>query len=139
MTCDDARGLIARRADESGEYGSDTALDRHVLGCADCRAALEEQREVVAVLRSRPVMAVSPTFAERLTARLDEASGWFGIADWRTWTIRVAPIAAALMASRDRIASVIFMGLPLVAASQSSGADTTFQLSPRTRMISTSG
>jgi len=96
MTCDDARGLIARRADESGEYGSDTALDRHVLGCADCRAALEEQREVVAVLRSRPVMAVSPTFAERLAARLDEASGWFGIADWRTWTIRVAPIAAAL-------------------------------------------
>jgi len=96
MTCDDARGLIARRADESGENGSDTALDLHVLGCADCRAALEEQREVVAVLRSRPIIAVSATFSQRLAAQLDEASGWFGIADWRTWTIRVAPIAAAL-------------------------------------------
>src|SRR5262245_28436746 len=96
MTCDDARRMIARRADESGDSGCDAALDAHVAACAECRAALDGQREVVAVLRSRPVTPVSPTFSQRLAVRLDEASGWFGIADWRIWTIRVAPIAAAI-------------------------------------------
>jgi hypothetical protein len=96
MTCDDARRMIARRADESGDVGSDAALDAHVSSCAGCHAALQEQREVVAVLRSRPLVPVSATFSQRLAARLDEASGWFGIADWRIWTFRVAPIAAAL-------------------------------------------
>src|SRR5262245_23348188 len=96
MTCDDARRMIARRADESGGHESSAAVDAHVSACADCRAALDEQREVVAVLRLRPMAAVSATFSHRLAARLDEASGWFGIADWRIWTFRVAPIAAAL-------------------------------------------
>jgi len=96
MTCDDARRMIARRADESGGDDRSAALDAHVSGCADCRTALDEQREVVAVLRSRPVAPVSATFSQRLAGRLDDASGWFGIADWRIWTFRVAPIAAAL-------------------------------------------
>jgi hypothetical protein len=96
MTCDDARRMIARRADESSDIAYEGALDAHVSACAGCRAALDEQREVVAVLRSRPVTPVSATFSQRLAARLDEASGWFGIADWRIWTIRVAPIAAAI-------------------------------------------
>lgn len=96
MTCDDARRMIARRADESGDDERSAMLDAHVSTCADCRAALEEQREVVAVLRSRPIAPVSATFSQRLAARLDDASGWLGIADWRIWTFRVAPIAAAL-------------------------------------------
>ena len=44
----------------------------------------------------RPADRLSPHFASRLAARLDDASGWFGIADWRAWTLRLAPVAAAL-------------------------------------------
>jgi hypothetical protein len=51
---------------------------------------------VSSVLRTRPADQVSPAFAVRLSARLDEVSGWFGIADWRTWTLRLAPLAAGL-------------------------------------------
>ena len=96
MVCDDARALIARRADESSDEGVNAALDAHVASCADCRVILEAQREVVAVLRSRPLAPVSAMFSQRLASRLDEVSGWFGIADWRIWTFRVAPIAAAI-------------------------------------------
>ena len=51
--------------------------------CASCRAALDTQRAVAAWLRTRPADRLSPQFAARLAARLDDASGWFGIADWR--------------------------------------------------------
>jgi hypothetical protein len=39
---------------------------------------------------------VSHRFNTTLAARLDDASGWFGIADWRVWTFRLAPVAGAL-------------------------------------------
>jgi hypothetical protein len=96
--CADIVQFIARRADDGESI--DTAVradvDAHLSACEACRAALETQRSVSAVLRLRPVDRVSPGFAARLAERLDEASGWFGIADWRAWTLRLAPVAAAL-------------------------------------------
>jgi anti-sigma factor RsiW len=98
MTCHDIAPLVAHSADDEGSLDVQTrgALDAHLEGCASCRAALETQRAVSSVLRARPADRVSPAFAARLAARLDEASGWFGIADWRVWTLRLAPVAAAL-------------------------------------------
>ncbi len=48
------------------------------------------------MLRMRPANDVSLRFGAQLSARLDDASGWFGIADWRRWTLRLTPVAAAL-------------------------------------------
>ena len=96
LSCSDAAPLIARLADGAGlEQESAHALDGHLSACAACRALLDEQRLVLSVLRSRPAENVSPAFASRLAARLDDEIGFFGIADWRAWTFRLAPAAAA--------------------------------------------
>lgn len=106
MLCNDLAQFIARRADDSESDDPDSLgaqaramvplIDAHLDECAACRAALENQRAVSAWLRMRPADRLSPHFASRLAARLDDASGWFGIADWRAWTLRLAPVAAAL-------------------------------------------
>jgi anti-sigma factor RsiW len=98
LTCADIAQFIARRADDGESIDAEVRarVDEHLAVCDSCRAALETQRNVSAVLRMRPADRVSPGFAAQLTARLDDASGWFGIADWRAWTLRLAPVAAAL-------------------------------------------
>jgi anti-sigma factor RsiW len=98
MTCKEAAPFIARFADAAGSLDEATraTINAHVQACASCRTALETQRSVAAWLRSRPADELSPEFSARLAQRLDEASGWFGIADWRVWTLRLAPVAAAL-------------------------------------------
>jgi hypothetical protein len=98
MTCADAVNSIARFADapDTLEATTRAGITAHLEQCAPCRGALETQRVVAAWLRTRPVDHVSSDFTARLAARLDEVSGWFGIADWRVWTLRLAPLAAAL-------------------------------------------
>jgi len=98
MTCEDLVHFIARLADDEASLDAKTRaqIDVHLDRCASCREALETQRSVSARLRMRPVDQVSASFAARLAQRLDDASGWFGIADWRVWTLRLAPVAAAL-------------------------------------------
>jgi anti-sigma factor RsiW len=98
LSCDDAARAIVRLSDGTLDAGARATLDAHLGRCADCRAALETQRAVAAWLRSRPADRVSDQFAARLSARLDDASGWFGIADWRAWTLRLTPVAALLAA-----------------------------------------
>ena len=98
MTCADAIKSIARFADapESLDGVAHQDLTAHLEQCASCRSALETQRVVAAWLRTRPADHVSPDFTARLAARLDDVSGWFGLADWRVWTLRLAPLAAML-------------------------------------------
>ena len=98
MQCLDVAPFIARRADapETLDGTILRAVDTHVADCASCRALLDEQRAVAGMLRMRPATDVSRRFGAQLSARLDEASGWFGIADWRRWTLRLTPVAAAL-------------------------------------------
>jgi hypothetical protein len=116
MQCVDVAPFIVRRADapETLDAATRAAVDSHVAGCAACRAVLDEQRAVAGMLRMRPVDAVSARFAAQLAARIngasggkaasgwdaasdsDAASGWFGIVDWKRWTLRLTPVAAAL-------------------------------------------
>jgi hypothetical protein len=39
---------------------------------------------------------VSPDFLARVNARIDETAGWLGLADFRVWTLRLVPAAAAI-------------------------------------------
>ena len=116
MQCADVAPFIVRRADapETLDAGTRAAVDSHVAGCASCRALLDEQRAVAGMLRMRPADAVSARFGAQLAARLNSASGgkaasgwdaasaldptssWFGIVDWKRWTLRLTPVAAAL-------------------------------------------
>lgn len=96
LSCEETERHIARAVDGDLEEDVRAALATHLEGCAQCRAAFETQRAVAAWLRLRPADRVSSEFRAGLTARLDEAAGWFGIADWRVWTLRLAPLAAVL-------------------------------------------
>jgi hypothetical protein len=55
-----------------------------------------DQDLVASVLASMPPPDVPADFVSRVNARIDETAGWFGLADFRVWTLRLAPAAAAL-------------------------------------------
>ena len=59
----------------------------------------DEQDVVAAILRSTPPPDVRSGFVARVNARidLDARAGWLGLADFRLWTLRLAPAAAALV------------------------------------------
>jgi anti-sigma factor RsiW len=107
MTCTDAQPLIARYADDEQALAANARaeLEAHFASCAACRTALEEQRDVAGLLRGRLETTPQPGFVARVSARIDGREpgsqgagepGWLGIANWRAWTVGLAPIAAAL-------------------------------------------
>lgn len=56
----------------------------------------EDHAIVAAALASMPPSDVPADFVARVNARIDETEGWFGVADFRAWTLRLAPLAAGL-------------------------------------------
>jgi len=56
----------------------------------------DEQELVAAVLRSMPPADADGGFVARVNARIDAAPGWLGLADFRAWTLGLAPAACAL-------------------------------------------
>ena|SRR6266511_863175 len=57
-----------------------------------------DQDLVAAALASAPPPGVSPGFLARVNARIDAErdNGWFAILDFKVWTLRLAPAAAAV-------------------------------------------
>lgn len=57
-----------------------------------------DQELVAATLASAPPPEVSPSFLARVNARIDSEreAGWLAMADFRTWTLRLVPAAAAM-------------------------------------------
>jgi hypothetical protein len=56
----------------------------------------DDQIQVARLLASMPPPDVPADFIARVNARIDETSGLFGLADFRAWTLRLAPLAAGL-------------------------------------------
>jgi hypothetical protein len=56
----------------------------------------DDQDLVAAVLQTMPPPEVRGDFVARVNARIDAAAGWLGLADFRLWTLRLAPAALAL-------------------------------------------
>jgi predicted anti-sigma-YlaC factor YlaD len=104
MTCDDALPLMVADFEGRLDEAQPSALREHLAVCEACRAAADAQADVAVVLASRLEEDVAPSFAARLAERLDEESGWFGLADWRALTLRLAPVAALLMLAAGVIA-----------------------------------
>jgi anti-sigma factor RsiW len=99
LTCDEAARLILDAVDEAIDPESRARLDGHLKGCPTCRADLGTQLLVRRVLAERPADALPEGFSERLAGRLDgtPSATWHQQANWRTWSIRLLPIAAALL------------------------------------------
>ncbi len=97
MHCDDFIPLLVRRIDGALSETDRAALERHLAACAGCRDAAAAQDQVAAALASRPDAEPRPAFAQRVSLRIAEESGWFGVADWRWLSVRLAPVAALLL------------------------------------------
>jgi hypothetical protein len=113
MTCIDAQSLIARYADDEPAVpaADRDAVKTHLAECAGCRALLDEQRDVAVLLRGRLETLPRPRFVARVSARIDQGArgpggqgagepedyAWLGLANWRAWTVGLAPVAAALL------------------------------------------
>lgn len=96
MTCDSAAPLLAASADGVLDDDRRAPLHAHLAGCAACRAALADQVAVRAWLAQTPEVAVPADFRDRVNARIDDGEGLLGVADFRAWTLRLAPLAALL-------------------------------------------
>lgn len=101
MTCRQAEPLLARAADGTLDADRRAALALHVVACADCREALNAQHATRELLAARPDTPVPPGFATRVMANLAERDagrvpGWLEAVNWQAWTLRLAPVAAAL-------------------------------------------
>ena len=94
--------LLVRVADGTASVQEQSRLHAHMATCASCAAALDDQRGVHAWLRSQPVTGASLGFDTRVMASIraeaeGRARGWLDSLDFRRWTWRLVPVAAALV------------------------------------------
>lgn len=100
MSCDRWIPLLMLAADERlqvVDQDDRAGLERHLAGCDACREALAVQRTVADAIRTRQDAPVPDGFADRLVARLGRSGGWIDALRWRTWSYRLAPVAAGLL------------------------------------------
>ena len=93
--------LLMRAAEGALPAADEARLNAHLESCPSCRAELAEQREVRELLRSHPVDGAAWGFETRVMAAVraeaeGRAGGWFNNLDFRRWTWRLVPVAAAL-------------------------------------------
>lgn len=97
MQCHEIESLLLKRLE--GRLAGDEAarLERHLDECAACRETLDAQRAVAELLAARPPADVPLGFTTRVMAGLEVEPGWLELMNWRVWTFRLAPVAAALV------------------------------------------
>ena len=100
MSCDTWFPMLLVAAEDRLDELDVTERDRltaHLARCTDCRDALDEQRAVRAVLTARRDAQVPAGFAARVAAQVTVDSSWIDLLQWRTWSFRLAPLAAGLL------------------------------------------
>lgn len=100
--------LLVRAADELLDAREREILDGHLATCGSCRETLEAQRRVRTSLVARPPLDASAAFYARVTSALQTPVSWIEGLDFRRWTWRLAPVAAALV-----VAVVAYAGLSM--------------------------
>ncbi len=119
--------LLVRAAEGRLAPDDQARLDGHLAGCLACRDALEAQRAVRAALASRPPTLAAPDFQARVMAAIGRTrvarprslEAWIERWDFRRWTWRLAPVAAALVVA---VLSVLYGTTGRLTAASSSAA-----------------
>ena len=99
MKCDRLLPLLLEAAENRENELSATDRQRlraHLAECAACRQAIAEQRAVRNTLTARADADPPPDLAAQVVARLATGASWSDVFQWRTWTLRLAPVAAVL-------------------------------------------
>jgi hypothetical protein len=94
--CPEFVDRLARAAELAPPGAIDPVLAAHLESCAGCRAALDVQRQVRSLLQSRPALAASPALRVRVREAIDREPSLIAGIDFRRWTWRLVPIAAAV-------------------------------------------
>ena len=99
--CTAFTSLLVRVADGTASAQEQSQLHAHIASCPSCAAALDDQRGVRAWLQSQPQTGASLGFDTRVMASIraeadGRARGWLDSLDFRRWTWRLVPVAAAL-------------------------------------------
>lgn len=113
VRCAEFVDRLTRAAELPSDDGIDQALARHLQTCAACRGALDDQRQIRALLTARPVLEASPAFRVRVREAIDRERTVTGVIDFRRWTWRLVPIAAA-------VALATALGVPQMSTGSSS-------------------
>ena len=89
---------IAQAADDSLAPELRRDLDAHLAGCDACRGLFDAQRDARALLMARPIVPVRDLSAA-IRRTLEAERPWIDRLNinWRMWSLRVAPVAAALV------------------------------------------
>lgn len=99
--------------DEESGFGVQP-LREHVRDCADCRARLDEAREVVAALAEVPLLAPRVGLSDRVMAQVPVFVPWHVAArDAAVRLVPTTPAARALAASLVAIVGTVLTGLTL--------------------------
>jgi predicted anti-sigma-YlaC factor YlaD len=98
LSCESARRIVTDEVETSAAQAEVPALDAHLATCPACRAWTAEQLEVRALLGARPLAEVPAGLLSGVRARLEDPPGWLDAANWQTWSYRLLPVAAALVA-----------------------------------------
>ena len=78
--------------DDELQEGERLAVESHIKGCADCRAALDAERELISAIRkARPAHRTPPALWEKVTKLLEEPPHRHG--SFRFWM----PLAACVL------------------------------------------
>ena len=104
--------------DEPSGFGVQP-LRQHVRDCADCRARLDEAREVVAALGELPLMSPRIGLADRVMSQVPVFEPWHVAArDSVLRWVPSSPGARALAAVLVAIVGTVFTGLTLFVATR---------------------
>lgn len=99
--CAAMTALLVHLADGALMPGDEARLHGHLAECPSCREELANQRTVRALLQGLPVDGARLGFTKRVMVAIrTDAEGrtrtWLDHLDFRRWTWRLVPIAAAL-------------------------------------------
>ena len=104
--------------DEPSGFGVQP-LRQHVRDCADCRARLDEAREVVGALSELPLLSPRMGMADRVMSRVPVFEPWHVAArDTVLRWVPSSPTARALAAVMVAIVGTVFTGLTLFVATR---------------------
>lgn len=95
MNCNEIEAKLVSYTDGRATDAERAAVERHMEGCAACRARVAEFRGVWSTLDEAPVPELSPSFDARLRQRIaaEPRRGWLG---WLVPSPRLVLVTAAL-------------------------------------------
>ncbi|HSF06073.1 MAG TPA: zf-HC2 domain-containing protein [Methylomirabilota bacterium] len=113
MTCGEARELFSALVDEALTPDERVALDRHLAGCAECRAELSRFGNVVSLVRAVEPERAPVGFVDRVLARADSTPWYRRLARVLIFPLPVKlPLGAAAMVLVGVLVSLLYRQSP---------------------------